>query len=75
MNPAVRLKLSAIAFTVLWTGWMLWWSGSYDRVNIIMLSICGVAVGYFWYRVMRWQFQRKGMLLRDEHSANSTARQ
>lgn len=67
MNPATRLKLSAIAFTVLWAGWMLWWSGSYDRVNIVMLSICSVAVGYFWYRMMRWQFQRMGMLSCDGH--------
>jgi hypothetical protein len=68
-NPDTRLKLSAVAFTVLWTGWMLWWSGSYDRVNIIMLTICGVAVGYGWYRAMRWQFRRIGLLPRDEHPA------
>jgi hypothetical protein len=67
MNPATRLQLSAIAFTVLWTGWMLWWSGSYDCVNIVMLSICGVAVGCFWHRMMRWQFQRMGMLSYDGH--------
>ena len=48
MNPATSLKLSAIAFTVLWTGWMLWWSGSSDRVNVIMLAICGILVGYLW---------------------------
>jgi hypothetical protein len=42
-------------------------SGSYDRVNIVMLSICGVAVGYFWYRMMRRQFQRMGMLSCDGH--------
>jgi hypothetical protein len=56
MNPVTSLKLGATAFTVLWIGWMLWWSGSFDRVNIIMLSICGVVAGYGWYRAMRWQF-------------------
>jgi hypothetical protein len=59
LTPATSLKLSAIAFTVLWTGWMIWWSGSYDRVNVAMLAACGVAVGYMWYRAMRWRFQRR----------------
>jgi hypothetical protein len=58
-TPATSSKLSAIAFTVLWAGWMIWWSGSYDRVNVAMLAICGIAVGYVWYRAIRWQFQRK----------------
>jgi hypothetical protein len=74
MNPATSLKLSSIAFAVLWTGWMLWWSGSFDRVNIIMLAICGVLVGYAWYRAMRWRFRRSGMLPPDQHSADTTAR-
>ena len=60
MNPATSWKLSAIAFTVLWTGGMLWWSGSFDPANIIILAICGTAAGYIWYRVMRWLFQRHG---------------
>jgi hypothetical protein len=68
MNPATSLKLSAIAFTVLWTGWMLWWSGSSDRVNVIMLAICGILVGYLWYRAMRWQSQRRGMLPRSQQT-------
>ena len=62
MNPTTPLKLSAIAFAVLWTIWMVWWSGAFDRVNVIMLTICGIAVGYGWYRAMRWQFRRRGML-------------
>ncbi len=59
---------------------MLWWSGSFDRVNVIMLTVCGVAVGYAWYRAMRWHFRRRGMLPRDEpprkggerHAGNKT---
>ena len=62
MNPATSLKWSAVAFTVLWTGWMLWWSGIYDAANIIILPICGGIAGYGWYRIMRWQFRRRGML-------------
>ena len=68
MNPATSLKLSAIAFTVLWTGWMLWWSGSSDRVNVIMLAICGILVGYLWYRAMRCQSQHRGMLPRSQQT-------
>jgi hypothetical protein len=37
---------------------MLWWSGSFERVNIIMLTICGAVAGYAWYRAMRWQLPR-----------------
>ena len=62
MNSVARLKLSAVAFTVLWTGWMIWWSGIYDAPNMIILTICGSVAGYAWYRAMRWQFRRKGML-------------
>jgi hypothetical protein len=70
MNPVTSLKLSAIAFTVLWTGWMLWWGGSFERANIILLTICGIVAGYVWYRAMRWQFQRSGMLPRNERPAD-----
>ena len=49
-NPLARLKLSAVTFAVLWTGWMLWWSGSFDRANVIILTICGIVAGYAWYR-------------------------
>ena len=65
MRSTISLKLSAIVFAVLWTCWMLWWSGSFDRVNVMMLTICGSAVGYAWYRAMRWQFQRRGLLPRN----------
>jgi hypothetical protein len=70
MNPATQLKLCAIMFTVLWTGWMLWSSGSLDRVNVIMLTGCGVAAGYAWYRAMLWQFRRSGMVGRNDNHAD-----
>ena len=40
-------------FAVLWSGWMLWWSGSFEPANIIILSVCGAVAGYLWYRAMR----------------------
>jgi glycopeptide antibiotics resistance protein len=65
LKPTTLLKLSAIAFTVLWSGWMLWWSGSYDSVNITILAVCGAIAGYIWYRVMRWSFRRMSILPQD----------
>jgi hypothetical protein len=74
MNPATSLKLGASAFTALWIGWMLWWSGSFDRVTIIVLASCGAAAGYGWYRAMRWQFQRSGLLPRNHPAEPTTKR-
>jgi hypothetical protein len=70
MNPETQLKLCAIMFTILWTAWMLWSVGSFDRVHVIMMTICGSAAGYAWYRAMRWQFRRSGLFPGDEHSGD-----
>ena len=59
MNPVTRLKLSAVAFTVLWTGGMLWWSGSLDPANVIILAVCGAVAGYAWYRAMLYWLIRR----------------
>lgn len=67
MDQAKRLKSAAIAFTVLWTGGMLWWSGEYHPANIIILSACGAGAGYFWYRAMYWSFRRMHLL--PDHTA------
>jgi hypothetical protein len=61
LNRSSPLKLGAWVFAVLWTAWMIWWSGSLDRVNIVMLSVCGAAVGYLWYLGMRFAFRRMGL--------------
>jgi hypothetical protein len=58
MQSQMSLKWSAIVFAVLWTVWMVWWSGSVQPANVVILVICGVMVGYFWYLGMRWFFQR-----------------
>ena len=58
VNRSTPLKLGAIAFAVLWTLWMLWWSGSLDRVNVAMLTVCGAVAGYLWYLAMRWFARR-----------------
>nr|WP_249142243.1 hypothetical protein [Bradyrhizobium diazoefficiens] len=58
----IFLKAGAIVFTLLWTAWMMWWSGSFSRADVVVLALCGAGVGYLWYRAMRWQFERMGML-------------
>ena len=69
MNRSIiTLKAGAIVFTILWTAWMMWWSGSWGPVSFCILPMCGAAVGYFWYRAMRWQFERMGMLPRNNDS-------
>ena len=60
-DRSTPLKIGAIAFAVLWAAWMIWSSGSLDRVNIIMFSISGAVVGFLWYLGMRWFFRRMQM--------------
>jgi hypothetical protein len=59
------LKLAAVSFAVLWTLWMLWWSGSLDRVNVVLLTLCGAVAGYLWYLAMRWFARRARALAAD----------
>jgi hypothetical protein len=68
-TPGLILKFGAVIFAILWTAWVACWSGSDDGVNVIILSLCGTAVGYGWYRAMRWQFRRKGLL--PQHAQNA----
>ena len=63
MTHRMRLKLASIAFAVMWTGWMMWWSVPLRPAEIAILGICGVLVGLGWYwlygRWYRWHFARK----------------
>jgi len=65
MKPTMPLKYCSIAFSVLWVGWMVWWSGIYQPANIIILSVCGAVAGYLWYHAMRWSFRWMKLLPRD----------
>jgi glycopeptide antibiotics resistance protein len=71
-RPLLPLKAGAIVFTLLWTAWMMWWSGSFSSADVVILALCGAAVGYLWYRAMRWQFERMGMLPRKDDSAGAS---
>ena len=60
-NPAISLKWSAIVFALLWTGWMIWFTGSFNAAGVISFAACGVMVGYFWYLAMCFVFRRAGL--------------
>ncbi len=72
-NPTASLKWASVAFAVLWTGGMIWWSGHLAAAEIVILTICGAVAGYLWYRLMCWQFRRRGRLTRD-NTAGTTAK-
>jgi hypothetical protein len=61
-SPNVALKLGAVAFALLWAGWMMLSSTSLDAVSIGILTVCAVAAGYAWYRMMRWSLHRMMLL-------------
>jgi hypothetical protein len=48
---------SAVAFAVLWTAFMLWWSYP-DRgvAHVIILSTMGAILGVLWYWMFGWLF-------------------
>lgn len=48
-----RLVAGSIAFTVIWTAAMVWWSGDYRLSNIVMIGIAGAIVGALWFWWMK----------------------
>jgi hypothetical protein len=64
MNPVTPLKLSSIAFAILWTVSMVWWSGVFSAVNIGIMTACGALAAWLWFLGMRWYFRRIGILPR-----------
>jgi len=61
MHPETPLKLSSILFAILWTVWMVWWSGVFSLVNIGIMAACGVLAAWLWFLAMRWYFRRIGL--------------
>lgn len=63
MTHRLRLKLASLAFAVLWTGWMMWWSAPLRPAEIVILSVSGVLAGFIWHwlygRWYRWHLARK----------------
>ena len=52
MTQSIQLKLGSLIFTAFWTASMLWYSGSLHPLNVILMMLSGLAVGYGWYRAM-----------------------
>ena len=74
MDQATRLKWAAVAFTIFWIVGMLWSSGEYHPVSIVILSACGALGGYLWYLAMRWFFQHMHLLNGDRRAGRETPR-
>ncbi len=64
MHPETPLKLSSAAFGLIWTVWMVWWTGEFNAVGIGIFVVCGALAGWLWFRGMRWYFRRTGLLPR-----------
>jgi hypothetical protein len=56
VKPETPLKLSSIGFAILWTAWMVWWSGVFNLVNVGILTACGALAAWLWFLAMRWYF-------------------
>ena len=57
INPTTSLKWSGIICAALWSGWMMWWIGSFDLATTIIFSIGGAVFGLCWYVAMRFIVQ------------------
>ena len=59
-----RLKLSSLLFAVLWTVFMIVWSGDFAIVNIVFMTLAGSIAAWLWFLAMRWYFRRIGLFPR-----------
>jgi hypothetical protein len=60
MKPTLTLKLSAVAFAVIWCGWILFLNDEFN--TLVIIAICGFVVSYPWYRIMSWCFRMMRLL-------------
>jgi hypothetical protein len=59
MNDLNRLRLGSIVFALVWTVFMVWWTGADDTVSTMLISLSGAIVGATWYGAMRrWAIRR-----------------
>jgi fucose permease len=66
MQDRKMIILSAVGYTVLWTIFMIAWTGTRELSSIGMLTLCGVFNGLFWYWLFykgtRWVLGRRDPL-------------
>jgi hypothetical protein len=61
MTSPLRFTLAALVFAVLWTVFMVLWSGDYSAVNVVILSVCGLVAGFAWAWAMAWVERRRAL--------------
>ena len=71
MKPTIPLILSAIAFALLWSGWVAYLS--HEPRTLAVTATCAFVASCLWYRIMRWCF-RHMRLLPDMGAGSSAAR-
>jgi hypothetical protein len=59
MSHRKRLVISAVAFAVLWTGFMLWWSAPLEMASTIILVVTGAILGLLWYWLFGLWYRRR----------------
>jgi uncharacterized membrane-anchored protein len=63
MSTKTLIALSAVAFAVLWTAAMLWWTAPHTTASVISLVVAGLVAGLAWYwlygKWYRWYFDPK----------------
>ena len=64
MTDETRLKLSAIAFVLIWTPLMIWRTGTpLEPVPVLISLAAGCLAGVLWYwlygKWFRWYFARR----------------
>ncbi len=66
MQDRKMIILSAVGYTVLWTVFMIAWTGLREFSAVGMLTLCGVVNGLFWYWLFykgtRWVLGRRDPL-------------
>ena len=72
MQDRKMIVLSAVGYAVLWTAFMIVWSGSGDLVSIGIWTLCGALNGTLWYWLFykgtRWVIGRRDPLRRLDRS-------
>ena len=57
MSPKSQLKLASIAFAVLWSAGMAWWSHK-DTPQMVVFITMGPIAGIAWYFGMKFVSER-----------------
>jgi hypothetical protein len=62
MKPTLPLILSAIAFGLIWSGWVVFLNHEPDTLAIT--AVCALVASSLWFLIMRWCFRLMRLLPR-----------